>query len=371
VKFCSPLTRFKIIMVSVLSHSDQPKHRIIIHAGFAKCGSSSIQGTLFQNLKRLREDGIFLFDKNLRVAEDYASLGTPLWVLEDAKRKREPLSQRLGGEITAVAGANRQCIGVLSAENLADPKIAELFSGLDHEIEVCVVFYWRPQLQWIPSAWQQWGLKKGMPLDKFVSECIETRRPSYRLSIEKWKSVLPSAESHVRLLIAELLHGGNPAHDFFNLLGLRAERFDIPNLARNPGLDFALLHVLSKNPQLFSDVHDNRLIRSLRAALPTKFLSTNIRMLSLEQEARIEECFRGENLWLLKTFCSGIDIDEIYRAHFTPQKTGMRYSDMKEPGLIYRCLGIILESIAMNSDPATSGDRLKTESGRCQTGNEG
>jgi hypothetical protein len=49
----------------------------------------------------------------------------------------------------------------------------------------------------------------------------------------------------------------------------------------------------------------------------------------------------------------------------------MRYSDMKELGLIYRCLGIILESIAMNSDPATSGDRLKTESGRCQTGNEG
>jgi hypothetical protein len=94
-------------------------------------------------------------------------------------------------------------------------------------------------------------------------------------------------------------------------------------------------------------------------------------MLSLEQEARIEECFRGENLWLLKTFCSGIDIDEIYRTHFTPQKIGMRYSDMKESGLIYRCLGIILESIAMNSDPATSGGRLKTESGRCQTVNEG
>jgi hypothetical protein len=32
---------------------------------------------------------------------------------------------------------------------------------------------------------------------------------------------------------------------------------------------------------------------------------------------------------------------------------------MKEPGLIYRCLGILLESIAMNSDPATSGDRFE------------
>jgi len=353
-------------MVSVLPRSDQSKHRIVIHAGFAKCGSSSIQGTLFQNLKRLRENGIFLFDKNLRVANDYSTLGTPLWVLEEAKRKQEALSQRLSGEITAVAGANARCIGVLSAENLADPKIAELFSGLDQDIEVRVVFYWRPQLQWIPSAWQQWGLKTGMPFGKFVSECIAIRRPSYRVSIEKWKTVLPAAETHVRLLIGELLHGGNPAHDFFNLLGLHAQRFDIPNLARNSGLDFALLHVLSKNPQLFSDVHDNRLIESLREAVPTKFLSTNIRMLSLVQETRIEERFRGENLWLLKTFCGGIDIDKIYRAHFTPQKAGIRYSDMKESDLIYRCLGIILESMAMNSDPAASGYRMRQNPADCR-----
>ena len=42
---------------------------------------------------------------------------------------------------------------------------------------------------------------------------------------------------------------------------------------------------------------------------------------------------------------SGIDIDEIDRARFTRQKTGMRYSDMQEPGLIYRCLGILLNPL--------------------------
>jgi hypothetical protein len=76
-------------------------------------------------------------------------------------------------------------------------------------------------------------------------------------------------------------------------------------------------------------------------------------MLSREQEVRIEECFRDENLWLLNTYCSGIDVNRIYRMYFTPQEVEARYSNMNEIDLIYRCLGIILESIAIRGDPAT------------------
>ena len=62
---------------------------------------------------------------------------------------------------------------------------------------------------------------------------------------------------------------------------------------------FRILHVLSKNPNLFSDIHDNSLTLALTRALPKKFRSTNIQMLSAEEEARIKvkECFRDENLW--------------------------------------------------------------------------
>jgi hypothetical protein len=42
---------------------------------------------------------------------------------------------------------------------------------------------------------------------------------------------------------------------------------------------------------------------SLTRTLSKKFRSTNIQMLSAEQETRIEECFRDENLWLLNTYC--------------------------------------------------------------------
>src|SRR5262249_39541770 len=111
-----------------------------------------------------------------------------------------------------------------------------------------------------------------------------------------------------------------------------------------------------KNPHLFSGIHDNSLMKGLTSALSRKFRSTNIQMLSREQEVRIEECFRDENLWLLNTYCVGIDVNHIYRTHFTPQEAEIRYSSMNEIDLIYRCLGIILESIATGSDKVTGSD---------------
>jgi hypothetical protein len=224
--------------------------------------------------------------------------------------------------------------------------MADLFAGLDSQYDVSVIFYLRPQLQWIPSAWKQWGLKMGSSLSDFVAQCIDTHIPAFRRDIESWKSALPSANIHVRFFIPELLAGGNPAQDFFCLLGLSEKGYKLESEARNPSLDVSVLHALSKNPHLFADVHDNRLTLALTRALSKKFRSTNIQMLSAEQEARIEECFRDENWWLLNTYCSDADVDGIYRMHFMPRKADARYSDMTESELIYRCLGIILESIA-------------------------
>src|SRR5262245_9046403 len=226
--------------------------------------------------------------------------------------------------------------------------MADLFAGIDSQCDVSVVFYLRPQLQWIPSAWKQWGLKTGASLSDFVAQCIDTCTPAFKRDIENWTSTLPAANIHVRFLIPELLAGENPAQDFFNLLGLSEKQYAFESEARNPSLDVSVLHVLSKNPHLFSDVHDNRLMLALTRALPKEFRSTNIEMLSPEQEARIEGCFRDENRWLLNTYCSDADVERIYRMHFMPRNADARYSDMTESELIYRCLGIILESIAFS-----------------------
>lgn len=332
------------------------RSRVVIHAGFAKCGSASIRYALLQNFRKLQKHNISVFDKNLRIARTPADLvGTPIWAVAEAKES-ENLTQRLSDEITAVARRKPDHIAVLSAENLTNPGMAQLFVGLDGQFEVSVIFYVRPQLQWIPSAWKQWGLKKGVSLSDFVSQCLDAHRPSFRLGIQSWESALPAAGVHVRFLIPELLKGGNLAEDFFNVIKLPEDNYDLQNEPRNPSLDVSILHVLSKNPHLFSGVHDNSLRRALTGALPKKFRSANIQMLSREQEARIEERFRDENLWLLNTYASGMDLDRIYRTYFTSREAAARYSNMSETDLIYRCLGIILESIAFTGDQIASDE---------------
>jgi len=333
------------------------RQRVIIHAGFAKCGSASIRTALFQNFRELQKHDVFVFDKDLRIARTAADLvGTPIWSLEEARKKSENLTQRLADEIASVVKRKTYRLAILSAENLANPGMDELLAGLDSQFEVWVIFYLRPQLQWIPSAWKQWGLKKGVPLSDFVSQCIDAYRPSFKSAIDAWKSALPAAKVHVRFLIPELLRQGNPVQDFFQLIALPEDRYELESEPRNPSLDVSILHVLSKNPHLFSGVHDNTLTLALTRALSKKFRSKNIAMLSPEQEARIEERFRDENLWLLKTYCDRIDVDHFYRAYFAPREAEARYSNTSETDLIYRCLGIILESIAFTGDQVASDD---------------
>jgi hypothetical protein len=341
------------------------RSRLLIHAGFAKCGSASIRTALFQNFSKLQQDNVFVFDKHLKIARTAGDLvGTPIWCIEQARKQSENLAARLTAEVAALLKRKGNPVAILSAENLANPGMADLLAGLDTQYEVSVVFYLRPQLQWIPSAWKQWGLKTGTSLGDFVAQCLNSRTPAFRRDIESWKSTLPAANVQVRFLIPELLAGGNPARDFFNLLGRSEKDYRFEREARNPSLDVSVLHVLSKNPHLFSDVHDNRLMLALTRALPKEFRSTNIEMLSAEQEARIEESFRDENWSLLNSYCSGVDVDRIYRMHFMPGNADARYSDMTESQLIYRCLGIILESIARSDGETGAGENRISRSSR-------
>src|SRR5919198_1948256 len=230
--------------------------RIVVHAGFTKCGSSSIQAALFHNVAKLREGGIYVFDKDLKIAQNHGPHAVPHQYLMAAKKRREDLTDKLAGEIEAAARDHPTCACVLSAESLSGAGMAQLFAGLDRQFAVSVVFYARPQWQWIPSAWQQWRLKKGLPLDEFVSRCLQTGRPPFRARVEEWQKALPAAKLHVRFLIREMLAGGNPARDFFNFLGASGDAYEIEDDPRNTSLDFAVLHVLSQNPDLFSSMRD-------------------------------------------------------------------------------------------------------------------
>ncbi len=109
------------------------------------------------------------------------------------QEKSEDLTKRLGDEIASVSRRRADHLAILSAENLANPAMAELFAGLDQQFELWVVFIYGRSSDGIPSAWKQCGLKRGVSLGNFVSKCIETHRPGFRLGIEIWERTLPGA----------------------------------------------------------------------------------------------------------------------------------------------------------------------------------
>jgi hypothetical protein len=118
------------------------RSRLFIHAGLAKCGSASIRTALFQNFRRLQKDNVFVFDKDLRLARTAADLiGTPIWSLEQARKHSENLTRRLSAEIVPQLKRKRDHVAILSAENLANPEMADLFAGLDSQYDVSVIFY--------------------------------------------------------------------------------------------------------------------------------------------------------------------------------------------------------------------------------------
>jgi hypothetical protein len=236
---------------------------------------------------------------------------------------------------------------VLSSENLEDAGMPRLFRGIDALFDVRVVFYLRPQFQWIPSAWKQWSLKTGISLEVCVRGCMIRNLPAYRKSLDAWRDALPAAAIVVRPLLREFMPGGDPGLDFLEILGLGGQEWNDWSDLSNPSLDYSILHVLSKNPQLFNSIHDNRLLDKLAGILPQEYLAANIDMLSHQQAQAVERHFREENLYILKTYCGafGFDTEELYERLFVPRPTERWYGDEPEAEIVNRAVGILLKAI--------------------------
>lgn len=337
--------------------------RLIIHAGFPKTGSSSIQNAVGRYLPVLNERGFYMFGKDMRIGRDGVHPRLPLWFLEDAA-KNYPNDRTLTERVRCgFAEVGDDATLLLTAENLEQVNMPRLFVGADQEAGVTVVFYMRPQTDWIPSAWKQWAMKKGVPLDAFVKHCLSNNRPQNLASLETWDKMLPSARITVRPFFRDVMVGGNPAADFFTLIGF--ESFDEESLSEpvNPSMDYSLLHVMMRNAKdLFEGIHDNKLERRLSGMLPEYARATNAPMLSNEVAAQVEEHFRDENLHILRTYGGIEDAEAFYRAHYLPSPTnGTSYMDADEAETLARGFRILMEAIGTERAANVLGSMIKDE----------
>ena len=110
--------------------------RLVIHAGFTKTGSSSIQHAIGSHLEALKEAGFYLFGREMQIAAEGGHPGSPIWFLEDAAEKFPPEKTLLPEIRRGFEEVGEGATLILTSENLSQNKMPRLFSGVDREFSV-------------------------------------------------------------------------------------------------------------------------------------------------------------------------------------------------------------------------------------------
>lgn len=328
--------------------------KVIIHAGFPKCGSTSIFNAIKSNFNRLIDHNIYVFNRTFDLPRKARRLEAPLWQLHDALHdagKAENLRKRITHHITASSSTDRL---ILSSENLSNPSMAKLFSGVDDLCDVEMIFYFRPQVDWIPSGWKQWNLKSGFSLEETIQTNVKRKNPNYLASVKAWEKALPKIKVIPRLFARDQMAGGHPAYDFFSLLNIHMKSSELLEVRSNPSIDYSLMHLLYRNSKrIFSGPHDNNVLRALLSMLPEDYKKTNVEMVSQSEADFISDHFHDDNVSLAERYMgmTNHEAQEFVRRHFHKTVQGRAYSDIPENEILDRASYILREITGKGGDP--------------------
>ena len=294
--------------------------RVIIHAGAAKCGSSTIQRFLSHNAAALHEAGVslvssvdFTLSPNNRevplgssfALEDFAVSGAPV---ETARRN-------LLASIEQCASSGRR-FAVISAENAlglspqATPDRYPLFfKDIIDRFDVRLIAYARRHDEWLTAAWKQWGVKSnvGSFNDWVIRHCLD-REPSFVARLETWQRALGAdGKVYCNILSQNCLTERSLTRDFlehaFGVLPVALA--DIPNANLSPPA--AWLSLLSENrATLYSNPHDLDIEAYVETLIATDDGNERVMndLLTAEGRARILWLFRHDAKRLIDGFLS-------------------------------------------------------------------
>lgn len=232
--------------------------KIILHVGMPKCASSTVQQAL--SSKEFYEDsngvsycalyrsGSFLSGKDVvtRAAKSifgYAAsnLADSLLSLSESslKKIRHQLSQELE-KSTVVLSCEGWGFNALTFRNLS--KIFN-FSG----VEVEVVFFIRPQVDWLNSAWWQWGAFSTNNMESWLNKHFE--RPDWLGVYNSWKCVDWISDVSVYPVNSRLFYY------LGKVLGISSDVLEATK-SSNVSSSVELLSFLLNNRELRSGAHD-------------------------------------------------------------------------------------------------------------------
>ena len=244
--------------------------KLIIHAGYPKCGSSSIQAVLHGHKTDLYQLGIGIVSSvDLTGSAENANVLTgPSSALEQlyaGSITAEDVFARLLATL-AFFRARKIDTAILSAENLAggaERRVAgliDVLSGLKGECAIYPIFYIRRQDELIESNWKQWaGKVTSMSFSDYLIEEAARARFIFSKLAAFWRD-LSKGSPVVNIAAPEFLHERDLWKDFCHNCQLPAavaafaqdRRFNIS--PPKHWLDF----LLEARNVMFKDAHDNR-----------------------------------------------------------------------------------------------------------------
>lgn len=230
----------------------------VLHIGAGKCGSSALQTTLSQNpvlgdesssktrYVAIRHDGPPLHGEALSRHASVApwgyvasvSAGLLAQLPESRIRELSDQLHQISGSADRILLSNEGWINecrIFEQSGL----LARL--GLDAE----VVAYVRPPVEWLNSAWWQWGAWSGIPIDKWLGNHLAKVR--WHELISSWIDQAKVQKVTVRLLTSDVVS------DFCDVVQVPR----LPGTSSNRGLPGTVLRLYQRHRELRASPHDS------------------------------------------------------------------------------------------------------------------
>ena len=212
--------------------------RLFLHIGRHKCGTTSIQKTLYHNRGKLLESGFYYPSTGIRVSAHHEiaeALGGKNPAADQEVRDGLYLSLKEEAQRTNCRNI------VISSEQFqsCNPAVVAAFFA---DFDVIPICYLREQAAYLRSSYLQkvHATNYTGSIEKFYQEGFYT---DYKVFLEKWKAVFKQ-DFHIRLFDKDSLTDGDAVTDFLvAVLGLYRE--EIENLQmlsdENPSLSREML----------------------------------------------------------------------------------------------------------------------------------
>ena len=342
--------------------------KVLVHLGYYKTGSTSIQKALRENVKELTAAGAMMpqASENTLAVPFLADLAVNEFPLPEAVSNRTaflPYAEAIWAALKTEVATNPAQLCILSSEHFSSPgmNLSKFFARLNELFDgITLLGYVRHPVDHYESSLQQ-KVKAG--------HAIKEIRPSqYRYGIARtlrsYLGYITQSDLIVRNFARENLVGGDVVKDFCSVLERLGVTVDLPSEQANESLPgVAVAWLLSVNEAFVrAKVGDerNHLVRSLirskgLSALPKLKITDPLLRNYLMGRTRVD-CD-----WINQTFLAGqkqIDLAEGDGAQIGDVAANARLSTWLAEYMTPDAMQKLLTEIERRHMPAAKGDKL-------------